>query len=129
MKYKRDDRRKFIRFDFDANIKFRFLDRINENIKGKAKNLSAEGVCVVTEKEIPYDKDVEIDIYLPGRKKPVRVHGSVVWTNKIRNIDKKAASRFEAGVKLYIIDKDDENSLLRYYCERMTDNLIKYLHL
>jgi len=129
MKYKRDDRREFIRFDFDANIKFRFFDKIDENVRGKAKNLSAEGVCIVTEKEIPRDKDVELDIYLPGKKKPVRVHGSVVWTHKIKSTGKKTASRFETGIKLYTIDKDDENSLLKYYCERMTDNLIKYIHL
>lgn len=129
MKYKRDDRRKFIRFDFDANVKFRFFDRIDENIKGKAKNLSAEGVCLVTEKEIPRDKDVEVDIYLSGKKKPVRVHGSVVWTHKIKSTDRKTANRFETGIRLYTIDKDDENSLLKYYCERMTDNLLKYLHL
>ncbi len=129
MNYRRDDRRKFIRFDFDANIKFRFFDRIDENIRGKAKNLSAEGVCIVTDREIPRDKDVELDIYLPGRKKPARVHGSVAWTHKIRNPNKKYTTRFETGIKLYTIDKDDENSLLRYYCERMTDNLIKYIHL
>lgn len=129
MKYKRDDRRKFIRFDFDANIKFRFFDRIDESVKGKAKNLSAEGVCIVTEKEIPGDKDVELDISLPGKKKAVRVHGTVVWTHRIKNQDKKASARFETGIKLYTIDKDDENSLLKYYCERMTDNLLTYLHL
>ncbi|MBU4377037.1 MAG: PilZ domain-containing protein [Candidatus Omnitrophica bacterium] len=129
MNYKRDDRRKFIRFNFDANVKFRFFDPIDENIKGKAKNLSAEGLCIVTDKEIPRDKDVELDIYLPGRKKPARIHGSVIWTHKIKNLGKKTGTRFEAGIKLYNIDKDDENSLLRYYCERMTDNLIKYIHL
>lgn len=128
MKYKRDDRRKFIRFDFDANVKFRFFDRIDESIKGKARNLSAEGVCIVTAREIPSDKEVELDIYLPGKKRAVRVHGSVAWTNRIKNQDKKSAVRFEAGIKLYTVDKDDENSLLKYYCERMTDDLLKYMH-
>ena len=58
MNYKRDERRRFVRFGLDTNVKFRFFDNIDENIKWKAKNLSAEGVCIVTEKEMQRDKDI-----------------------------------------------------------------------
>jgi hypothetical protein len=117
------ERRRFIRFDLDTNVKFRFFDNIDENIKGKAKNLSAEGVCIVTEKEIPKDRDIELDIFLPGKKGPARVHGKVIWTHKIKRADKVLPDRYEAGIKLYTVDKDDKNTLLKYYCERMVDNL------
>lgn len=125
------ERRKFIRFDLDSNVKFKIFDdkNINENIKGKAKNLSAEGVCIVTEKEIPRNKDIELDISLPGRKKPIRIHGRVLWTHKIKSVSEKIKDHFEAGIKLYTVDKDDENTLLKYYCERMLDNLSQYLHI
>lgn len=131
MKYKRAERRRFIRFDLDTNIKFKFFESIDigESIKGKSKNLSAEGVCIVTEKEIPRNKNIELDISLPGKKRPVKIHGKVMWTHKIKSVDKKLPSHYEAGIKLYTVDKDDENSLLRYYCERMVDNLGQYLHL
>ena len=131
MTSRRIERRRFIRFDLDTNIKFRFFDDMgtSENIKGKAKNLAAEGVCIVTQKEIPRDKNIEIDISLPGKKGPVRVNGRVIWTQRIKSIEKNTADRFEAGIKLYTIDKDDENTLLKYYCERMLDNLSQYLHL
>ena len=131
MKYKRDERRRFVRFDLDANVKFRFFKNMNigDSIKGKAKNLSADGVCIVTEKEIPRDKDVELDILLPGRKRPVRVRGKVVWINKVKSVDKKLSDRCEAGIKLYTVDRDDENTLLKYYCEQMIDNLSQYLHM
>lgn len=129
MKDKRDSRRRFIRFDLDTNIKFRFFDNIDESIKGKAKNLSAEGVCIVTEKEIPLDKDIELDISLPGKKRAIRVRGRIVWIHKIKSMDKGLADRHEAGIKLYTADKDDENTLLRYYCERMVDNLSQYMHI
>ena len=131
MKYKRQERRRFIRFDLDTSVKFRFFDGINvgDNIKGKAKNLSAEGVCVVTEREVPRDKDVELDVSLPGKKKAVRVHGKVMWVHRVKAPGKKFPDRYEAGVKLYTIDKDDENTLLKYYCERMVDSLSQYLHI
>ena len=132
MRYKRAERRRFIRFDLDANVKFKFFDDINimdENIKGKAKNLSAEGVCIVTEKEIPKNKNIELDIFLPGRKKSVIIHGKVIWTHKIKSVEKKLPDHYEAGIKLYTIDKDDENALLKYYCERMIDDLSQYLHI
>lgn len=131
MENKKAERRRFIRFDLDTNIKFRFFDgmNINESMKGKAKNLSAEGVCIVTEKEIPRNKNIELDISLPGKKRPVRIHGKVIWTHRIKGVDKNMSDRFEAGIKLYTVDKDDENTLLKYYCERMVDNLSEYLHL
>ena len=131
MKYKRAERRRFIRFDLDTNIKFRFFDDIDigENIKGKAKNLSAEGVCVVTEKEIPRDKNIELDISLPGKKRPVKVHGKVIWTHRIKSADKSIPAHYEAGLRLYTMDRDDENTLLKYDCERMVDNLSQYMHI
>lgn len=130
MKDKRDNRRRFIRFDLDTNIKFRFFDNIiEESIKGKAKNLSAEGVCIVTEKDIPLDKDIELDISLPGKKRAIRVSGRIVWIHKIKSMNKELPDRHEAGIKLYTVDKDDENTLLRYYCERMVDNLSQYAHI
>lgn len=131
MKYKRVDRRKFIRFDLDANVKFRFFDSsdMGENIKGKAKNLSAEGVCISTEKEVPRDKDVQVDIRLPGKKKEVRVQGKVVWVKTIRSGTDRVGDHYEAGIKLYTVDREDENTLLKYYCEQMIDNLSQYLHL
>ncbi len=115
MKYKRAERRKFIRFDLDTNIKFRFFEDMNigENIKGKAKNLSAEGVCIITEKEIPRDKDIELDISLPGRKRVVRVHGKAIWVHRVKSADKRLPDRYETGIKLYMIDKDNENILLK----------------
>lgn len=128
---KRTERRRFIRFDLDTNIKFRFFEgmSVNESIKGKAKNLSAEGVCIVTQKEIPGNKNIELDISLPGKKRPVRIHGRVVWTHRVKGADKNMPDRFESGIKLYTVDEDDENTLLKYYCERMVDNLSEYLHL
>ena len=123
MEYKREERRRFIRFDLDTNVKFKYFDNIDENIRCKSKNLSAEGVCIVTDREMPRDKDVELDISLPGRKRPVRIRGKILWTHKIKSADKKKQDHYEAGIKLYTVDKDDENTLLRYYCERMADNL------
>ena len=131
MRDKRPERRKFIRFDLDTKVRYRFFDgmSIDESMQAKAKNLSAEGVCIVTQKEIPRNKDIELDVSLPGKKAPVRIHGKVVWTYKIKGVDKNMPDRFEAGIKLYTIDKADENTLLKYYCERMVDNISQYIHL
>jgi len=130
MNDERAERRRFIRFDLNTNIKFTYFDKMNvdESFKGKAKNLSAEGVCIVTRKEIPRDKNIELDISLPGKKTPARIHGRVIWTHRVKGTDKNTPDRFESGIKLYTMDKDDENTLLRYYCERMIDNLSQYLH-
>ncbi len=131
MQDKRPERRRFIRFDLDTNVRYRFFDgmSIDESMQAKAKNLSAEGVCIVTQKEIPRNKDIELDISLPGKKAPVRIHGKVLWTHKIKGVDKNMPDRFEAGIRLYTIDKADENTLLKYYCERLVDNISQYIHL
>ena len=128
---RRLERRKFVRFDLDANVRYKIAGNanVNESLKGKAKNVSGEGLCIASEKEIPRDRDIELDISLPGKKTPVRVHGQVVWTHRIKGADKNKTDHFESGIKIYTADKDDENTLLRFYCDRMVDNLSKYLHL
>ena len=127
---RRIERRRFIRFDLDTNIKFRIFDdlHIEENIKTKAKNLSAEGVCIVTEKNFPVNKNIELEISLPGRKRPVKVRGKIIWSQKIKGGGKGIKDHYESGIRLFMIDKDDETSLLKYYCERMVDNLSQYIH-
>ncbi len=129
MEYKRDERRRFARFDLGASVKYRFFDNIDDNMKGKAKNLSAEGVCIVTERELARERDIELDISLPGKKRPVRVKGKIAWTHEIKGVDKSFPARYEAGIKLYTVDKNDENSLLKYYCEQVVDNLSRYIHI
>jgi len=131
MKEKKAERRRFIRFDLDTNVKYRFFDDIavDTTMKGKAKNLSADGVCIITREKIPWNKDIELDISLPGRKRPIRVHGRVVWTHSIKGSEAVGGGHFEAGISLNPLFKEDENVLLKYYCERMVDNLSQYLRL
>ena len=119
------ERRKFTRFDVGVNIKFRIFDNpnVSESMKGKARNLSAEGMCIVTAKEVPGDKDIEIDVSLPGKKRPVRVRGKVIWAHRVKGTQNCAAGHFESGIKIYTVDKDDENTLLKYYCELIVDSL------
>lgn len=126
---RRAERRRFIRFDVDVQIIFRLLDGldVNETVKGKAKNISADGLCIVTGKEVPRDRPIELDIFLPGRKRPVRLSSRVSWTHRLKQFAKNAPAAYEAGIKLYTTDKYDENTLLRYYCEMASDNLSHYL--
>jgi len=131
MKYKRQERRQFIRFDLDADVRYNLAGEPHsrDKMRGKAKNLSAEGVCIAVDKELPRDNDVQVDILLPGKRRPVRVDGKVVWVKKIPSSKRAKKDRFEAGIKIYTVDKDDENTLLKYYCSQMVDNLSQFMHL
>ncbi len=83
-----DDRRVFARFP--VNFPLRFLN-LEQSKEGEAVtfDISAKGIGIVADKELPVHSDVELWLKVPDNKEPFYTRGEVVWskmldTNKCR---------------------------------------------
>jgi hypothetical protein len=83
---------------------------INYSIKAEAvtKNITHEGLCLVTHGELPVGKIIYVVINIPGCD-PVNIYGRVVWSKEVRH------GSFENGIEYWEIRSDDEEKLIEFF--------------
>ena len=107
-----EDKRKFTRFDsdLDAFRCYKAFGGVVEKIKSRIKDLSREGMRLLTDNDLPKGSSVELEIDVPGDNIPVFVFSVVMWS-------KKAGDTHEAGLRFTKIEPRDRNKLLDYAYE------------
>ena len=128
-KKKADERRRYLRLNVATKINFRVKEGAAPLEKSEAlsKNISVEGVCFRTAKQLKPGAVIELEIIPPSEPEPLLLRGEVIWSKPIQAEGPKAM--FDTGVKLAIVKESDENRYLRYVNERMMERLSQYLHL
>ncbi len=129
---KKIEQRKYIRFDVQTRVNFRVKQKKEgeaptARVSGLSKNISAEGICIKSETQLRPGSKLELEIFLPAESKPLHLKGEVRWSRPLGSGEGKPV--FATGVKLFTIDKSDENRFVGYVCDKMTENLSRYLHL
>jgi len=125
------EKRRFVRLDMNTKLNFQIKEVSGEQVlaeknSGIVKNLSVEGICFSSEKQLKSGSKIELAIALPGSPSPIEIRGEVVWSRPIEE-QKGAKVVFDTGVKLVNIAQGDENRFLVYMCDKMTEQLNKYL--
>lgn len=111
------EKRRFIRFEAMLKVKYIVQDKetpIERN--GITKNLTAEGIQLVTDEPILEGVSIELKVELPGALNPVHIYGSVVWTEESKT---EKGSVFNSGIKFIKIEEDNKNTFLKFLCELM----------
>lgn len=104
----------YVPYDLKTKINFQFKQvqpdqSLNRRFSGVTKNISAGGICFVSELRLQPDDYILIDIYLPGIEKPIPMEGEVRWC-KVN----EEGLQFYTGVQLTkVYDKPVEDSI--YY--------------
>lgn len=109
-----EERRKFLRFEAPADIKYRLPEKAVEGIS-KGRNFSREGVGLYLKEEIPSGTMVELEIDLPDEIVPICADGRVVW---VRKAGEERKGEFIAGVELIKISSFDKSRILEYAYNR-----------
>jgi len=104
-----EDKRKFTRFDsdLDAFQCCKALGGVVEKIKSRIKDLSREGMRLLTDNDLPKGTSVELEIDIPGDNMPVFAFSEVMWS-------KKSGNNHEAGLRFTKIEPLDRSKLLDY---------------
>jgi hypothetical protein len=76
------DRRLFARFAVELAVGYTEQDTSNKN-NAQTHDISAQGICFVTEKKLPADTFIDIQFNLPDAKESMSAKGRVVWAEKL----------------------------------------------
>lgn len=112
MQYAGSERRKYPRYDTELklyyNVKYELKMRVIFRVMGSAmkslvmhrysgvsKNISAEGLCFVSKKRLKAGDILQLEVYAPNSKVPVKMEGEVRWCT-----DGDGKNMFQTGVKL-----------------------------
>ena len=124
------DRRKYIRFDLETKVNFKVKKEDNvysEEASAETRNLSAEGLCFVSDKNVLPGSILKMTITIPSQSQPVHLEGKVMWSEYLKGSE--GEELFEIGVKLFTIDKSDEGRFLGYVCYKMVQALNRHMRL
>jgi len=88
-----EDKRIFERFSVKFPLRFFNLNS-NTDGAGKVYDISAKGVGLVTNEQLPAHTPLELWLQIPDKSEPLYVRGNVVWSNMA------APSEYRAGVNL-----------------------------
>lgn len=128
----RVDKRKYVRLNLETRVRVEPARRkkkaeLARKVEGITKNISVEGICFTSESKFKPGTKITVEVFLPEERKSVHLKGEVRWINSIPQEEGKET--FDTGVKLYTIDKKDENRFIEFVCDKMTERLSRYLHL
>ncbi|MBN1869054.1 MAG: PilZ domain-containing protein [Candidatus Omnitrophica bacterium] len=122
------DRRKYKRFNMDAEIYFDFIydletkvefeliDQKGEKVLSEkytaiSRNVSVGGLCFSGSQQVKQDDLLHIEVYLPRAKKPIHMKGRVAWCKPITpsyedriKEEVEGERTYEVGVRLLYVD-------------------------
>lgn len=102
----------YVPYDLKTKLSFKFKESfpdesLNKRFTGVTKNISAGGICFVSEQRLQQGDYILIDIFLPGVDKPISMEGSVRWSKVSED-----GLQFFSGVQLTkVFDKPVEESI------------------
>lgn len=119
MAQKKEERRKYsrygtqmkvffqVKYDIRTKVEFKVLASKNDcesrSHSGISKNISVEGLCFMSDKQLVKGDRLSLDVYAPNTKIPVAMEGEVCWSKRIEdNNDPKGV--FNTGVKLISVN-------------------------
>lgn len=92
-----------------------WFDGRREVFFSMAKNLSDQGVLILTSKEVVPGEHIILVLHIPGYYFPVLLCGEVVWLKR-ENKERKESQHLilAAGIKFFKIDKSDQNRIRNF---------------
>jgi len=75
----------FERFDVEFPVKF-LNQNTNKEGAGKIINISADGGCMIlTVEDLPFATPLELQLFIPDNKDPLKANGRVVWSKMLKD--------------------------------------------
>ena len=124
------ERRKYDRYNTDAKVYFRVIYDVKTKVRFQlvdkdeektgyrkylaiSKNISAEGICFTSFKELMKGDILYLEVYVPGSKKPVMMEGEVRWCHATNEAAEKEG-KFDTSVLLTKANgKDVSHTILK----------------
>jgi len=112
------ERRKYIRLKASVEVKYTVIGKPG-TIGVFSKNISAGGLCAITEEGLKEDTPLELMIKVPDLKDPIRALARVVWQKRVESANEQANVQFDTGMEFTGISDFDRFNINRYVTERI----------
>ena len=109
-----EERRKFARLNTLTDITYNRKHPLDERRLTLSKNISKGGICFIAYEELEEREVLDLNIYLPEDKKPIRVSGRVAWVKEFIIGDQPKNRRFDVGIEFIGIGDEDKNKIDKY---------------
>ncbi|MFA4984872.1 MAG: PilZ domain-containing protein [Candidatus Omnitrophota bacterium] len=100
------DRREFSRFSVELRLKF-FDAANNKAGEAQANDISAKGIGIFTNEDIPAESKLEMWLEVPYKEEPLYIKGKVVWSKAVDN------NKYRVGISLDRTDLVGVSHILR----------------
>ncbi|MFA5356945.1 MAG: PilZ domain-containing protein [Candidatus Omnitrophota bacterium] len=88
------ERRSFTRFPVKIFLKYLNIDLPGDINLQETKDISAQGICLTTNEELPVDAPLDIWLQMPDNGEQLYMKGRVIWSNMI------TPNKYKIGVNL-----------------------------
>jgi c-di-GMP-binding flagellar brake protein YcgR len=107
------ERRVYIRTDSSVSVALHIKNKTGiEELQGVTKNISATGIMVETDKDLPLSSDIKIDLSPPHSTNPIHCSGKVIWSTPLQK-----AGVYQCGIAFTNIEEDNKNTFLKFLCD------------
>ena len=119
------ERRRYVRCPVEAKVTFQFTEKGQEQpsfgtVKAISKDLSVEGICFISNKQVPPSSRLKLEIVLSPDQQPVKLEGDVKWSRPVS--PQKGQELFSTGVRLFTVGSEDDSRFVQYICKKMVEN-------
>jgi len=107
-------------YDLETKVKFEFIDeekkkRISKKYSAVSQNISVEGLCFITRKEVQSNDLLHCEVYLPSTQTPIHMTGYVKWCKPIEpTLDDKSKGKFHVGLRLLTVDEKSVSETVHF---------------
>ena len=109
-----EERRRFVRLDTRVEVEYTPLPSTDRKTS-VTKNISAGGICLITDKELTPGARLQVAMKLLDRDQPVHFTGEVVWSEAYEMIGKTQRQRaVENGIRFVEIAPQDQETVMRH---------------
>jgi hypothetical protein len=135
MAERKQERRKFKRYNTEVKIYFDFkydlqtkvdfevIDKekkkpLSDKYTAISRNISVEGLCIVSERELKDDDVLHLELYLPGSINPIHMEGAVRWCSPNKSVDqvkdKDDKVKYLSGILLSLVEGESVQDSIYY---------------
>lgn len=108
-------------YDLQTKVQYEVIDK-KKPFPGKytaiSRNISVEGICIVSEKELKKGNELRMELYLPSSNKPILMQGTVRWCSPSKPPeeikDKNEKLQYLAGVFLSTVNGEPVKDSIYY---------------
>ncbi len=96
-------------YEVKTLVQFQIKDQqsgqvLSRKYSGLSKNVSAEGLCFTSGKQLEKGNLLHLEVYVPGSKEPVHMEGEVAWS-KATSLEEQEENKSVTGVKILTVQR------------------------